>query len=132
MLQKENTKHKKIKYKLLMILLPAVIAQILILVFVSGAISRRSMKKMATNALNSSITNQADNIEAWLEENIQNFSTVKQIIEKTQPSDKELQEIRHHTGDGAGADKAQRKNEQRGIRGRFSCPTNRMGQQNRL
>ena len=93
MLQKENTKHKKIKYKLLLILLPAVIVQILILVFVSGALSRKSMKKMATNALNSSITNQADNIEAWLEGNIQNFSTVKQIIEKTQPSDKELQEI---------------------------------------
>ena len=87
---KKGKRHTKIKNKLLLFLVPAVVATILILVLISGYLSGKSMTQMATSALNSSISNQADNIEAWLDENLQNFSTVKQIVEKTKPTDAQL------------------------------------------
>lgn len=93
-MEKVNGKrHAKIKNKLLLFLVPAVVATILILVLISGYLSSRSMTQMATSALNSSISNQADNIEAWLNYNLQNFSTVKQLVEKDKPSDSELSAI---------------------------------------
>ena len=86
-------KQTKIKNKLLIFLLPAVVVTILVLVLISGYLSRKSLSEMATAQLSASITNQADNIESWLKENLQNFSTVKLLIEKTQPTAGELQEI---------------------------------------
>jgi len=80
----------KIKNKLLFFLVPVVVAAIILLVIISGYLSSKSMTTMATSELNSSISNQADNIEAWLEYNLQNFSTVKLLIEKTKLSDSEL------------------------------------------
>ncbi|SDB36486.1 hypothetical protein [Eubacterium oxidoreducens] len=38
---------------------------------------------MAIEQLSSSIANQGDNIESWLDENLQFFSTAKQTIETT-------------------------------------------------
>ena len=93
MANNKGKRQMKIKYKLLIFLLPVVVLQILILVFISAMISRSSMKAMATNALNSSITNQADNIEAWLNSNLENFSSVKRVIEKTHPDEAGVQSI---------------------------------------
>ena len=90
---KKEKKQRKIKNKLLLFLLPVVVVEILVLVLISGMISRSSMKRMATNALNSSITNQADNIESWLDKNLENFSSVKRVIEKSQPDEEGLQAI---------------------------------------
>jgi len=87
----KQQKTTKIKNKLLLFLLPAVVVAILVLVIISGYLSSRSLTKMATSQLNSSISNQADNIESWLNENLQNFNTVKLLIEKTAPTDEELQ-----------------------------------------
>ncbi|MBR6003364.1 MAG: cache domain-containing protein, partial [Lachnospiraceae bacterium] len=87
----KKQKTTKIKNKLLLFLLPAVAVTILVLVFLSGYLSSRSLKAMATSQLDSSIANQADNIEAWLTENLQNFNTVKLLIEKSQPDDEKLQ-----------------------------------------
>lgn len=90
---KNKMRQKKIKNKLIFLLLPVVIVTILVLVGIATALSRKSMTDMATAQLDSSISNQADNIEAWLDENLENFSTVKQVIEKTQPDEEGLQRI---------------------------------------
>ena len=91
--KKTKTKQKKIKNKLIMMLLPVVILSILALVLISATLSRRSMTSMATAQLDSSISNQADNIESWLNENLENFSSVKQVIEKTAADEASLQAI---------------------------------------
>ena len=90
---KNKARRKKIKNKLIFLLLPVVIVTILVLVGIATVLSRNSMTDMATAQLDSSISNQADNIEAWLDENLENFSTVKQVIEKTQPDEEGLQKI---------------------------------------
>lgn len=90
---KNKARRKKIKNKLIFLLLPVVIVTILVLVGIATVLSRNSMTDMATAQLDSSISNQADNIEAWLDENLENFSTVKQVIEKTQPDEEGLQRI---------------------------------------
>ncbi|MBR4832623.1 MAG: methyl-accepting chemotaxis protein, partial [Butyrivibrio sp.] len=90
-MEKEKQKrHAKIKNKLLLFLVPVVVATILILVLIAGYISSKGLSEMATSELNSSISNQADNIEAWLNDNLQNFTTVKLMVEKMQPTDEEL------------------------------------------
>lgn len=90
---KNKARRKKIKNKLIFLLLPVVIVTILVLVGIATVLSRNSMTDMATAQLDSSISNQADNIEAWLDENLENFSTVKQVIEQTQPDEAGLQRI---------------------------------------
>ena len=89
----KNAKQKKIKNKLLVLLLPVVILTIICLVTFSERLSRASMTKKATAQLDSSISNQADNIESWLNENLENFSSVKQTIEKTHPDEEGLRSI---------------------------------------
>ena len=87
----KKQKTTKIKNKLLLFLLPAVVVTILVLVALSGYLSAKNLKAMATSQLDSSIANQADNIEAWLTENLQNFNTVKLLIEKSHPNYSQLQ-----------------------------------------
>ncbi len=89
----KTKKQRKIKNKLLLLLLPVVIIQVLLLVLISGYVARESMNAMAQNQLSSSIANQADNIEAWLQKNLENFSSAKQVIEATHPDEEELQAI---------------------------------------
>ncbi len=88
-----KTKQRKIKNKLIFMLLPVVIVTIIVLTVISGILSRQSMTSMATAQLDSSISNQGDNIEAWLNENLENFSSVKQVIESTKPDEAGLQAI---------------------------------------
>ena len=76
-----KAKVRKIKDKLLMLIIPAVIIMILVLVTISAVLSRNSMQKMAKSTLESSISNQADNIDAWLTENLENFSAIKRGVE---------------------------------------------------
>ena len=78
----ETRKHKKISTKLLMYILPVVIVTVVALVAISASLSKRRMSEMATETLQSSISNQADNIEAWLSENLKYFGTVKHTLEK--------------------------------------------------
>ncbi|MDC7300749.1 methyl-accepting chemotaxis protein [Agathobacter ruminis] len=93
MAREKSQKKGKIKNKLLLFLLPAVVLTILALVLISGTLSRNSMSKMATAQLESSISNQGDNIESWLSQNLENFSTVKQAIERTKPDEAGLQAL---------------------------------------
>ncbi len=83
MSEKTEKKKKviKISTKLLMYIVPLVTATVIVLVLVSSHIAKTSMTEMATETLESSISNQADNIEAWMNENLKFFSTVKYFIE---------------------------------------------------
>ena len=74
-------KNKKISSKLLMYILPVVIITVLILVNIAATLSKNRMSEMATETLESSISNQSDNIESWLDENLRYFNTVKHTIE---------------------------------------------------
>ncbi len=86
-------KNKKISSKLLMYILPVVIITVLALVNIAASVSKHRMTEMATETLESSISNQADNIEAWLAENLTYFQTVKHSIESANPTEEELTRI---------------------------------------
>ena len=78
--QKNNAAIRKrgsIRNKLLLCIMPVVVLTIVIIVFLSTTLSRKYLTSMAQQALDSSISNQADNIESWLNENMEYFSTVK-------------------------------------------------------
>ncbi len=86
-------KRGSIRNKLLLCIMPVVVLTIVIIVFLSTTLSRKYLTSMAQQALDSSISNQADNIESWLNENMEYFSTVKRAIEYMKPSEKELQTL---------------------------------------
>ena len=73
----------KIRTKLLLFIVPIVMLTLVALVLISVTVSKKQLSKMAESQLESSITNQGDNIESWLDENLSYFSTVKNDIEKT-------------------------------------------------
>ena len=93
----KGKRQTKIKTKLLVFIVPVVIITVTALVAISSILSRSTMTQMAVSQLNSSLGNQADNIEAWLDKNLEDFSSVKNVIEKTNPSDSELQDILNAT-----------------------------------
>ena len=93
MAKTKTKKTAKIKNKLILLIVPVVVVTMVVLVFIAGWVSRNSMKKMAMAQLDSSISNQGDNIEAWLQENLENFSSIKQVIEKTHPDAEGIQGI---------------------------------------
>ncbi len=83
-------KNKKISTKLLMYIIPVIIITVLALVNIAASVSKNRMTEMAYETLESSISNQADNIEAWLSENLMYFATVKHVIESKNPTEAEL------------------------------------------
>lgn len=82
-----------IKAKLLGVIVPIVVVLVLILVLTAYKTSAGMLESSARNMLESSVGNQAAQIEAWLNENLAAFQTVKATIEHTQPNEAELQEI---------------------------------------
>lgn len=88
--QTRGKREKRIRDKLLSSIVPAVIVTIIILVAISSVLTRSRMQAMAESTLEASISNQSDNIEAWLEENLENFITEKAAIEAVKPKDDEL------------------------------------------
>ena len=82
-----------IKVKLLGIFLPVVIIVMIILVGISYSISKNIIRRYSENLLSSSIENQSNEIEAWLNENLSAFQMAKDIIETTSPKKEELQTI---------------------------------------
>ena len=87
----KKAKTGKIRNKLLLSIVPSVAITIVVLITVTMVLSRSNMITSAKNELSSSLTNQSDNIESWLAENLQFFSTAKTTIEASQPNDQELQ-----------------------------------------
>lgn len=82
-----------IKAKLLGIIIPVVIAIILILVFTAYHVSSGIIESYSQNLLESSVSNQASKIEAWLDENLASMQMAKTMIEKLHPDDTQLQTI---------------------------------------
>ncbi|MDE6621922.1 MAG: methyl-accepting chemotaxis protein [Lachnospiraceae bacterium] len=82
-----------IKVKLLGIILPVVIVIMILLAGILYLISKNIIKEYSENLLSSSIENQTNQIEAWLEENLSAFRAVKQSIEQTRPGQAQLQAI---------------------------------------
>lgn len=82
-----------VRLRLLRLIVPAVLAMILVLIAISACSSANRIRQMATSELDSSISNQIDNIDSWLDENLADFSAVKHIIEQTKPDEKGLQSI---------------------------------------
>ena len=86
-------KERKIKNKLLSSIVPAVLLTIALLVIISSILTRSRMQEMAQSELEGSIVNQSDNIEAWMEENLENFSTAKATLEELKPADDQIESI---------------------------------------
>ena len=84
MANNRSKRKTKIKNKLLLFLVPAVVITILALVIISAYLSRTSLEEKAVAELESSISNQTDNIESWLNQNLQDFAAVKNMITNTQ------------------------------------------------
>lgn len=83
----------KIRNKLLIFIVPIVVITIVVLIFIAYSLSKKRLSELATANLNSSIANQADNIESWLNQNLEFFSTAKQAIEGQNPDEAQLQKI---------------------------------------
>lgn len=89
----KKQKTVSIKAKLLGVIMPVVIAIVVVLVVAAYQISAGTIKKYSQNLLQSSVENQASQIEAWLNENLASFQMAKTIIEDLKPSDEELKTI---------------------------------------
>lgn len=93
-MSKENGEQKgmvSIKLKLLGTIVPIVVVIILALVLIAYKNSAKVIENCSENLLESSVENQASQIEAWLSENIEAFQIVKSTMETMQPDEKELQ-----------------------------------------
>ncbi|WP_026523182.1 methyl-accepting chemotaxis protein [Butyrivibrio sp. MB2005] len=86
-------KRGKIRNRLLLYIVPIVVIMIAVLVTIATTMSRKRMTELATANLNTSISNQADNIESWLDENLEFFKTAKQAIEGSEPDSDQLQKL---------------------------------------
>lgn len=91
--KKEQKKIRSIKAKLLGTILPVVAVMVLAIATTSYLISRNIITEYSQNLLSSSIANQANEIESWLDENLSAFQTVKRAIEGTRPDEETLQGI---------------------------------------
>ena len=91
--QKGQEKMLPIKAKLLGTILPVVAVMVLVIAATSYLISKNIITEYSRNLLSSSIANQANEIESWLDENLSAFQTVKQAIEGTKPDEAGLQRI---------------------------------------
>lgn len=94
----QNNKLKKekivsIKFKLLRIIIPVVIIMTGVLVVFSYKISRSLFERSSQEMLELSVSKQATQIEAWLNENLASFKMAKQTIETAAPDDAALQKM---------------------------------------
>lgn len=89
----KKQKTVSIKAKLLGVIIPVVIAIVVVLVVVAYQISAGIIKKYSQSLLQSSVENQASQIEAWLNENLASFQMAKNTIEDLKPDDAQLQII---------------------------------------
>ena len=92
-MEKKTRKMRSIKAKLLATILPVAAVMVLAIAATSYLISKNIITEYSQNLLRSSIANQANEIESWLNENLSAFQTVKRAIEGTKPSEEELQRI---------------------------------------
>ena len=89
-MEKKSERVISIKTKLLGIIIPAVIILVLVLVLVAYYVSAGIIQNESKELLKTSVANQTTKIEAWLDENLAAFQTVKTTIEQTKPDSEEL------------------------------------------
>ena len=82
-----------IKAKIIGTIIPIITILIVAMIALSYSISSKIIHSNATGQLDSSISYQSASIAAWLDKNLSSFSMTKQLIEKTAPSEEELQKI---------------------------------------
>lgn len=87
----KGEKKISIKAKLLGALIPVVIIVVFLLILTSYQVSKGMIEESAKNLLDSSIKNQVNEMEGWLQEDLSSFEMVKKSIEGTKPDDEELQ-----------------------------------------
>lgn len=93
---KKQIKHKNfisIKTKLLVIILPIVIAICIVLTSLSYNVSRDIIKSYAQELLETSVESQVAKIEAYLDLNLRSVKLEKQAIEQMNFDDKQLQDF---------------------------------------
>lgn len=94
---KEQKEHRKsitsIKTKILAAVSALVLILVLILIIVSYTISKNIITDQSMQLLELSTKNQASQIEAWMTENLNVFSTFKQDIETLDYTDAQLQSL---------------------------------------
>ncbi|MGN0241222.1 MAG: methyl-accepting chemotaxis protein [Candidatus Weimeria sp.] len=76
---------KSIRTKLLLLTIPVTIVIVLALVSASALMSKKRLQEKSEAQLDSSIVNQKDNIESWLDKNLEFFQTAKHTIEMEKP-----------------------------------------------
>ena len=86
---KAKTHKKSIRGKLLLLTIPVTIVIVLSLVFASAQMSKSRLQEKSEAQLDSSIVNQKDNIESWLDKNLEFFQTAKHTIEMERPQTRE-------------------------------------------
>lgn len=89
----KTQRHSTIRSKVLLSIIPVVSVLVLVLVAISAKVSSNRLEEMAKNQLNSSISNQSDNIESWMTRNLTFFSTAKRTIEGMHPDNEGLQAL---------------------------------------
>lgn len=82
-----------IKARLLGSIMPVVIAIVAVLVLIAYQASAGIIEDYSQNLLESSVSNQSSNIEAWLSENLASFQMAKTTIENLHPDDTQLKAI---------------------------------------
>lgn len=92
-MEKKTKKMRSIKTKLLVTILPVAVVMVLAIATTSYLISKNIITEYSQNLLSSSIANQANEIESWLNENLSAFQTVKRAIEGMKPDEADLQRI---------------------------------------
>ncbi len=80
-----------IKWKLLCIIIPVVVLMVGILVISSYKVSKELLESTSHDLLELSVDNQANQIEAWMNENLASFKMAKRTIESTNPDEEQLQ-----------------------------------------
>ncbi|MBP3476028.1 MAG: HAMP domain-containing protein [Lachnospiraceae bacterium] len=93
MKNEKKTQTVSIKVKLLGIILPVVLIIVVLLVGISYLITRNIITEYSQDLLGSSIENQANEIEAWLNENLSAFQMAKRTMEQTNPNQEQLQKM---------------------------------------
>ncbi len=84
---------RTIRGKVLLFTMPVVIITIIVLVTLSAELSKAKLQAKAIAQLESSITNQGDNIESWMNTNMEFFTTAKKTIEGVRPDEAKLQSL---------------------------------------
>lgn len=82
-----------IKFKLLRIIIPVVVVIVGVLVLFSYKISKELLENSSHSLLELSVSKQATQIEAWLNENLASFKMAKQSVEATKPDASSLQTV---------------------------------------